>query len=165
MVILLLQTCGILFMAGLLALGVLMIRGQRRRRQAGEAARKLGPAARASSAEQLRELQRAARASDMMETALRLGYFFLAVAAASAPDRRRPPGRGPQPWIDRALERVDEVVCGERLPVVPLHALAQRERVAEPVLRDAAILEGRDLGRQRNGPAFGTTADGPGNMR
>ena len=71
-------------MAGLLALGVLMIRAQQRRRQAGEAARKLGPTARASSAEQLRELQRAARASDMMETALRLGYFFLAVAAATA---------------------------------------------------------------------------------
>jgi diguanylate cyclase (GGDEF)-like protein len=84
MVILVLQTCGILFMAGLLALGVVMIRAQRRRRQTGEAARKLGPTARASSAEQLRELQRAARASDMVETALRLGYFFLAVAAATA---------------------------------------------------------------------------------
>ena len=71
-------------MAGLLALGVLMVRAQRRRRQAGEAARKMGPTARASSAEQLRELQRAARASDMVETALRLGYLFLAVAAATA---------------------------------------------------------------------------------
>ena len=84
MVILVLQTCGILFLAGLLALGVLMIRAQRSRRLAGQAARNLGPAARASSAEQLRELQRAARASDMVETALRLGYFFLAVAAATA---------------------------------------------------------------------------------
>jgi diguanylate cyclase (GGDEF)-like protein len=84
MVILILQSCGILSMAGLLALGAVMIRAQRRRRQTGEAARKLGPTARASSAEQLRELQRAARASDMVETALRLGYFFLAVAAATA---------------------------------------------------------------------------------
>jgi diguanylate cyclase (GGDEF)-like protein len=84
MVILILQTCGILSMAGLLALGVVMIRAQRRRRQTGEAARKLGPTARASSAEQLRELQRAARASDVVETALRLGYFVLAVAAATA---------------------------------------------------------------------------------
>jgi diguanylate cyclase (GGDEF)-like protein len=71
-------------MAGLLALGAVMIRAQRRRRLAGQAARNLGPTARASSAEQLRELQRAARASDMVETALRLGYFFLAVAAATA---------------------------------------------------------------------------------
>src|SRR3972149_2348934 len=84
MVILVVQTCGILFLAGLLALGMIMIRAQRRRRQASDAARNLGPAARASSAEQLRELQRAARASDMVETALRLGYFFLAVAAATA---------------------------------------------------------------------------------
>src|SRR3972149_7962471 len=84
MVILVLQTCGILFRAGLWALGVLMIRAQRSRRLAGQAARNLGPAARASSAEQLRELQRAARASDMVETALRLGDFFLAVAAATA---------------------------------------------------------------------------------
>ena len=84
MVILILQTCGILSMAGLLALGVVMIRAQWRRRQTGEAARKLGPTARASSAEQLRELQRAARASDVVETALRLGYFVLAVAAATA---------------------------------------------------------------------------------
>jgi diguanylate cyclase (GGDEF)-like protein len=84
MVILVVQTCGILFLAGLLALGVIMIRAQRRRRQASDAARNLGPAARATSAEQLRELQRAARASDMVETALRLGYFFLAVAAATA---------------------------------------------------------------------------------
>jgi len=84
MVILILQTCGILSMAGLLALGVVMIRAQRRRRQTGEAARKLGPTARASSADQLRELQRAARASDVVETALRLGYFVLAVAAATA---------------------------------------------------------------------------------
>jgi diguanylate cyclase (GGDEF)-like protein len=84
MVILILQSCGILSMAGLLALGAVMIRAQRRRRLAGQAARNLGPTARASSAEQLRELQRAARASDMVETALRLGYFFLAVAAATA---------------------------------------------------------------------------------
>ena len=84
MVILVVQTCGILFLAGLLALGMIMIRAQRRRRQASDAARNLGPTARASSAEQLRELQRAARASDMVETALRLGYFFLAVAAATA---------------------------------------------------------------------------------
>ena len=84
MVILVVQTCGILFLAGLLALGMIMIRAQRRRRQASDAARNLGPTARASSAEQLRELQRAARASDMVDTALRLGYFFLAVAAATA---------------------------------------------------------------------------------
>lgn len=76
--------CGLLSLVGLLAMGVLMLRAQRRRRQAGEAARRMGPAVRASSAEQVRQLQRAARASDSIEAALRLGYFMLAVAASAA---------------------------------------------------------------------------------
>lgn len=79
-----LQTCGIIALLGLLTMGLLMLRAQRRRAQAGQAARGLGPAARASSPEQLRKLRRAARSSDAVETALRLGYFFLAVAAATA---------------------------------------------------------------------------------
>jgi diguanylate cyclase (GGDEF)-like protein len=73
-----------LSLAGLLAMGVLMLRAQRRRRQADEAARRMGPAVRASSAEQVRQLQRAARASDTVESALRISYFLLAVAAAAS---------------------------------------------------------------------------------
>lgn len=65
-------------------MGVLMLRAQRRRRQADEAARRMGPAVRASSAEQVRQLQRAARASDTVESALRISYFLLAVAAAAS---------------------------------------------------------------------------------
>jgi diguanylate cyclase (GGDEF)-like protein len=79
-----LQICGTLALVGLLTMGVLMLRAQRRRWLAAEAARRMGPEARAASADQIQRLRRATRASDAMETALGWTYFLLAVAAAAA---------------------------------------------------------------------------------
>ena len=62
--------------------------------------------------------------------------------------------------VGRILPGEHEVVRGEGLPVVPLHVPLDLPRDRQPVPRDAAVLEGRDLGREnRDVVALGVERD------